>query len=181
MNISQQQINNSAEQDNSDTNQFLTFILAGEEYGVDILCVQEIRGWTQATEIPRTPDYVLGVLNLRGTIVSIVDLRRLFDLSKIDYGPTTVIVIVKVSFEGTERTVGLVVDAISDVYNISEESIHPAPDVGGVVDIEFIKGLSTVQDKMVILLEIDRLINVGVLKQSIEASVNVAAVATEIE
>ncbi|MBT8119006.1 MAG: chemotaxis protein CheW [Gammaproteobacteria bacterium] len=146
------------------TEQYLTFILGNEEYGVDILKVQEIRGWDSATAIPNTPDYVLGVVNLRGVVVPIIDLRKRFKLEDADFGPTTVVVIVKTTQSGKERTVGMVVDAISDVYNINAEEIGDAPDLGSIVTTEFITGLTTVDDKMVILLNIDLLINSGVLE-----------------
>lgn len=150
------------EQDHN-TDQYLTFILGNEEYGVNILKVQEIRGWDSATAIPNTPDYVLGVVNLRGLVVPIVDLRQRFSLDKADFGPTTVVVIVKASQSGKERTVGMVVDAISDVYNIGLDDIRDAPDMGSAITTEFISGLTTVDEKMVILLDVDQLINSGVL------------------
>lgn len=144
----------------NETEQYLTFILAGEEYGVDILRVQEIKGWDNATEIPNTPDYIKGVINLRGTIVPIVDLRTRFDLESIEYNKTTVVIVLKViAAEGAERTMGFVVDAVSEVYNVSSEQLKPSPDFGSVVSTEFIKGLATVDEKMVILLDIDHLID----------------------
>lgn len=144
----------------NETAQYLTFILAGEEYGVDILRVQEIKGWDNATEIPNTPDYIKGVINLRGTIVPIVDLRTRFDLESIEYNKTTVVIVLKVmAAEGAERTMGFVVDAVSEVYNVSNEQLKPSPDFGSVVSTEFIKGLATVDEKMVILLDIDHLID----------------------
>jgi purine-binding chemotaxis protein CheW len=146
------------------TNQYLTFILGDEEYGVNILKVQEIRGWDSATSIPNTPDYVLGVVNLRGVVVPIIDLRIRFDLASAEFGPTTVVVIVKTTQSGKERTVGMVVDAISDVYNINIDDIHDAPDLGSIVATEYITGLTTVDEKMLILLNIDMLINSGVLE-----------------
>ena len=145
-------------------NQYLTFILGDEEYGVNILKVQEIRGWDSATAIPNTPDYVLGVVNLRGVVVPIVDLRKRFSLANAEFGPTTVVVIAKASQSGKERTVGMVVDAISDVYNISPDAMSEAPDLGSAVTTEFITGLTTVDEKMVILLDVDLLINSGVLQ-----------------
>ena len=151
------------EQDHG-TDQYLTFILGDEEYGVNILKVQEIRGWDTATAIPNTPDYVLGVVNLRGVVVPIVDLRQRFSLDNADFGPTTVVVIVKASQSDKERTVGMVVDAISDVYNVSLDDIREPPDMGSVVTTEFITGLTTVDEKMVILLNVDLLINSGVLQ-----------------
>ncbi len=155
------------EQEN-DTDQYLTFMLGGEEYGINILKVQEIRGWDTATSIPNTPDYVLGVVNLRGIVVPIVDLRLRFNLDNADFTPTTVVVIVKAVQLEKERTVGIVVDAISDVYNVSADDIRDTPDLGSSVTTEFITGLTTVDEKMVIMLNVDHLINSGVLQLDIE-------------
>ena len=149
---------------NEGTNQYLTFILGGEEYAVDILKVREIRGWESVTRIPNTPDYVLGVINLRGTVVPIIDLRRRFALDKAEFGPTTVVIVIRVEHNGKARTVGMVVDAVSEVYNIDKELINAAPDFGGAISIDFIKGLATIDGKMLILLEIDELVNTGVLQ-----------------
>ncbi len=142
--------------------QYLTFILAGTEYGVDILRVQEIKGWDTATEIPNTPEYIRGVINLRGTIVPIVDLRKRFHMEAVAYGNTTVVVVLKVKGAGGERTMGFVVDAVSDVYNVTVDQINAAPDFGSSVSTEFVKGLAAVEDKMVILLDIDQLVDTGV-------------------
>ncbi len=146
-----------------DRAQFLTFILAGEEYGVDILRVQEIKGWDGATPIPNTPEYIRGVINLRGTIVPIVDLRRRFELEPVAYGPTTVVIVLKVRTADRTRVVGIVVDAVSDVYNVADGDLKPPPEFGGAVAVDFVRGLATVDDKMVILLEIDELLNSGAL------------------
>lgn len=150
------------------TKQHLTFILGGEEYGVDILKVQEIRGWEPATPIPNTPDYVLGVINLRGIVVPIIDLRVRFELPSAEFGPATVVVIVKVSQDEQERTVGLVVDEISDVYSVIESEIKEAPEMGGALSTEYINGLTTVDEKMIILLNVDLLVNAGVLQLNTE-------------
>ena len=150
-------------------NQYLTFLLAGEEYGVDILRVQEIRGWDTVTKIPNTPDYIKGVINIRGTIVPIIDLRRRFGLGDKAYGPTTVVIVLRVESETSDRTMGIVVDAVSDVYNIADGEEKPAPDFGSEIDTEYVRGLATVDENMVILLDIDRLINNGVLAQVEEA------------
>ena len=139
--------------------QYLTFMLAGEEYGVDILRVQEIKGWDSATRIPNTPDYVQGVINLRGTIVPIIDLRMRFALEKLEYGPTTVVVVLKATSDNKERTMGIVVDGVSDVYSIGDGELKPAPEFGEDINAEFVKGLATVGEKMVIMLDIDRLLN----------------------
>lgn len=139
--------------------QYLTFMLAEEEYGIEILKVQEIKGWDRATPIPNTPEHVLGVLNLRGSVVPIIDLRRRFDLEPIPYGPTTVVIVVKMVQDNQERIVGLVVDAVADVYRLENDDIQPAPEMGGAVDTQFVRGLATVEDHMVILLEIDQLVD----------------------
>ena len=146
-----------------DADQYLTFLLDGEEYGVDILRVQEIRGWERTTPIPNTPDYVLGVINLRGTIVPIVDLRRRFGLEMREHGPKTVVIVLRVEAEGRERTMGIVVDAVSDVYNIPEAEVVPPPDLGGAISVDFVRGLATVEGKMVVVLDIDRLLSADTL------------------
>ena len=142
------------------TQQFLTFLLAGEEYGVDILRVQEIKGWDAVTQVPNTPEYVRGVINLRGTIVPIIDLRIRFSMEQREYGPTTVVIVLKViSGDDNSRIMGIVVDGVSDVYNVKKEEINAAPDFGEGVDSSFVKGLTTVEEKMVIILDIDHMLN----------------------
>lgn len=149
-----------------DGQQYLTFMLAGEEYGVDILRVQEIKGWDHVTKIPNTPEYIRGVINLRGTIVPIIDLRLRFSLEHLEYGATTVVIVVNVlsSENNKERIMGIVVDAVSDVYNIDNADLKDAPDFGTAVDTNFLKGLTTVNEKMVILLDIDHMCNSAELK-----------------
>ncbi len=145
--------------------QYLTFMLAGEEYGVDILRVQEIKGWSTATPLPNTPDYILGVINLRGTVVPVIDLRKRFKLESIAFGQTTVVIVVKVADDGFgERIVGIVVDAVSEVHNVATTDLKPAPDFGGAISTDSMKGLTTVDDKMLIMLDIDHLMNKDVLK-----------------
>jgi len=139
--------------------QYLTFILAGEEYGVEILRVQEIKGWNDVTPIPNTPDHVLGVLNLRGAIVPIVDLRKRFGLETVEFGKTTVNIVVRMQHDDQERTVGLVVDAVADVYRLDNSDIQPTPEMGTSIDTRFVRGLAVVDENMVILLDIDNLID----------------------
>ncbi len=150
--------------DMTDTDQFLTFMLAGEEYGVDILRVQEIKGWDAVTTIPNTPEYLRGVINLRGTIVPIIDMRIRFGLEKLEYGPLTVVIVLKVDSDEKNRVIGIVVDGVSDVYNVPEEEIKPSPDFGSAVDTEFVQGLATIDEKMVIVLDIDQMFNSGDLE-----------------
>jgi len=141
-----------------DQDQYLTFYMAGEEYGVDILCVQEIRGWEDSTPLPNAPAQIKGVINLRGTIVPIVDLRQCFGMEAIEYTAVTVVIVLKVHSESSDRVIGIVVDAVSDVYSIGENEMRPAPDLGDSVETEFIKGLVTVNERMVVLLNIDELL-----------------------
>jgi purine-binding chemotaxis protein CheW len=138
--------------------QYLTFMLAGEEYGVDILRVQEIKGWDKVTRIPHTAKFILGVINLRGAVVPIIDLRCRFGLGNSEFGPTTVVIVVRVVDKSGERTVGMVVDAVSEVYNVDMAATQPPPDVCATVDTVFVKALATIGEKMLILLDIDRLI-----------------------
>ena len=140
--------------------QFLTFIMADEEYGVDILTVQEIRSWEEITEIPNAPDYVKGVINLRGTIVPILDLRLRFGLATIDYGPLTVVIVVKVIFEQNSKIMGMVVDAVSDVYSIVEQDAKTVPNFNGSENAEFIAGLVNVGEKMVALLDLQKTMDI---------------------
>ena len=146
-----------------DGKQYLTFILAGEEYGVDILCVQEIRGWESATPIPNAPPHIKGVINLRGTIVPIVDLRLCFGLDAVQFSPVTVVIVLRVQAGPTSRVMGIVVDAVSDVYSLNSSQLRSAPDLGAAIDTSYIRGLASVGEKMVILLEINSLLNLDEL------------------
>ncbi len=139
----------------TDGSQFLTFQLGEELYGVDILRVQEIKGYTAVTKIPNTPPHIKGVLNLRGTIVPIVELRTKFGMNTIDYTMFTVIVVVVVR----EKIMGLVVDAVSDVLNIDKKDIQPAPQFGAKVDVSFLNGIGKSGDKLIALLDMDRLLS----------------------
>lgn len=141
----------------SDGDQYLTFALGEEQYGVQILRVQEIKGYTGVTRIPNTPDYVKGVLNLRGTIVPIVDLRMKFGMEQQEYDKKTVIIVVEVK----GRIMGIIVDAVSDVMNIAAKDIQPAPEFGGAVDVGFINGIGSYGEKLVAFLDIDRVLSVA--------------------
>jgi len=133
--------------------EFLTFRLGAEEYGIEILKVQEIRGWEVPTAIAGTPEFIKGVINLRGTIVPIVDLRLKFGLEKANYDEFTVVIILSVA----RRVVGIVVDAVSDVVTLAPEQIRPAPEFGASVDARFITGLGTLGERMLVLADIERL------------------------
>jgi purine-binding chemotaxis protein CheW len=135
--------------------EFLTFRLGAEEYGIEILKVQEIRGWENPTAIANTPEFIKGVINLRGTIVPIVDLRVKFRLNEPTYNELTVVIILSVA----RRVMGVVVDAVSDVTTLSPEQLRAAPEFGAALDTRFITGLGTVGERMLILVDIERLMS----------------------
>lgn len=154
----------------TDAQQVLTFNLAGETYGVDILRVQEIRGWSPVTRIPKTPKHVLGVLNLRGSIVPIVDLRVRFGLERAEFTPLTVIIVLSIESATGRREFGLVVDAVSDVVDLSADAMRETPSLGGKNNAEFIGGLATVDERMLILLNADGLVGLDIEAAALEAS-----------
>ncbi len=139
--------------------QYLTFYVDKEEYGVDILSVQEIRGWEPATAIPNAPDYVKGVINLRGTVVPIIDLRRRFGIKQFDYSSVTVVIVVKVKAGNREKVMGIVVDAVSEVSNFDHSNIQAAPELTDNKNTAFVKGLGSTEESMVILLDINKLLS----------------------
>jgi purine-binding chemotaxis protein CheW len=156
--------------------QYLTVNLAQEEYAIDILAVREIRGWTPVTRIPQAPHYVLGVLNLRGAIVPVLDLRLRFGLVREEYGATTVTVVVTVA----NRLFGVVVDAVCDVLDVSSDQVRPVPDMGTAVDTEYLKGLTSIEERMVLLLDVDKLLqpqDAQMLDAALPAADEVKAVA----
>ena len=152
--ISEQTLAASDSSIHKDENQYLTFILGKETYGLDILKVQEIRGWTQVTQIPNAPNYIRGVINLRGEIVPILDLRRRFEMDELEFTATTVVIVVNVQ----DRTIGMVVDGVSDVINMPEGELKASPDFGTAIDASFVQGLAALEQKMVIILAIDKML-----------------------
>jgi purine-binding chemotaxis protein CheW len=133
----------------------LAFKLGNEEYGIKILKVQEIRGYEAVTRIASAPDHVKGVVNLRGTIVPIVDMRIKFRLGEPTYDQFTVVIILNIQ----DRVVGMVVDSVSDVISLTSEQIKPAPNMGGALNTDYLVGLGTVDERMIILVDIDRLMS----------------------
>jgi purine-binding chemotaxis protein CheW len=142
--------------------QYVSFMLAGELHGVDVARVQEIKGWNSVTRVPSTPPYVLGVINLRGAIVPIIDLRIRFHLEQAPYGSTTVIVVVGVPGPRGERTVGLVADAVNSVHDIAPTSIRPPPSLPGTVGDAFIEGIVVVGGKLMLLLDVPALVTASI-------------------
>lgn len=165
----------------SDSNkEFLTFKLGKEEFAVEINRVQEIRGWSNPSPLPNVPTYVKGVIDLRGTVVPILDLRDRFGLSA-SYGPTTVVIVVHILTQNGERIVGLVVDAVSDVHEFDVNNLQAPPDISNSIDNQFVLGLSTIYDQthtdtqnveekpkkgtMVVVIDIDKLATEGLIEQ----------------
>jgi purine-binding chemotaxis protein CheW len=142
----------------SASRQYLSFFLGGQEYATDILRVQEIKGWDTVTRVPYSPNYILGVINLRGAIVPVIDLRVRLALESSPFDSATVVIVVRVAGARGERIVGLVVDAVSDVYSFSAENIQPPPEAVGSLDQMFVLGLAKLEDKLVIILDIERLV-----------------------
>jgi len=139
------------------TREVLVFVLGGDEYGVDILKVQEIRGYDKVTPIPAAPAYVKGVVNLRGTIVPVIDLRVKFGLAEVRYDEFTVVVILRLA----TRVVGVVVDGVSDVVALTASEVRAAPEFSAVVDASFISGVATQAERLVLLLDIEKLLSTG--------------------
>ena len=135
--------------------ELLTFTLGSEEYGLDILKVQEIRGYDAVTAIANAPEFIKGVINLRGIIVPIVDLRIKFHLGKVEYDQFTVVIILNVA----KRVVGIVVDGVSDVIALTPEQIKPSPEFSSTMDTQYITGLGTVDERMIIIVDIENLLS----------------------
>jgi len=138
----------------SNATEVLSFRLGGEEYAISILKVQEIRGYDAVTRIASAPDYLKGVVNLRGIIVPIVDMRIKFKVGEPTYDAFTVVIVLNIN----GHTIGMVVDSVSDVVTLTPDQIKPAPDLGASVSTEFLQGLGTVNERMLILLDIDKLL-----------------------
>ena len=149
MNAGQAQIGNEQ--------QLLTFIVDGAEYAVDILRVQEIRSWSTPMPIPNTPAFIKGVINLRGEVVAIADLRERLGMPQLAYGPTTVIVVLHVSMGGRQRVMGVIVDAMSDVTTVLTSTIKQPPTFRQTGDVSLAKGIVTLDNKMITILDVDRL------------------------
>lgn len=140
--------------------QYLTFVLDNEEYGVEILSVDEIRCWEKPTLIPNAPNFVKGVINLRGKIAPIIDLRIKFAIGKEEYNPTTVVIILKSYFADKNRITGVVVDAVSEVVNIPDEEISGSPEMGDSEVVNYVTGIANVNERVISLLDVHSLLDV---------------------
>jgi len=143
--------------DNTDIagREFLAFTLGSEEYGIDILKVQEIRGYEAVTRIANAPEFIKGVINLRGIIIPVVDMRIKFNLGEVKYDQFTVVIILNIN----GRVVGMVVDSVSDVTTLTPEQVKPAPDMGTSFSSDYVIGLGTIDERMLILVNIDKLMS----------------------
>lgn len=148
-------IGKTAETASSSAREYLTFRLDQEEYGIDILKVQEIRGYEPPTRIAHAPEFIKGVVNLRGTIIPIVDMRLKFNCSQAEYNSFTVVIILNLR----NRVVGIVVDSVSDVMELAADNVKAAPDIESVIDNDCILGLGSVGERMLILLDIEKLMS----------------------
>jgi purine-binding chemotaxis protein CheW len=148
-----------AVQPNTQDRQFLTFLLEEQEYGLEIFKIKEIRGYSSITPIPNVPAHVRGVMNLRGTVLPVIDLRMKFRLQPVEYNRFTVIMIASVG----DKTVGLLVDAVSDVLMVADDSIRPAPDFGASVETRFIQGVFESRERLVVGLDLEQLLTEGEL------------------
>jgi purine-binding chemotaxis protein CheW len=135
--------------------EFLSFTLGQEEYGIDIQKVQELRGYDAVTRIANAPEHIKGVVNLRGIIVPIIDMRIKFNLGTPTYDQFTVVIILNIA----SRVMGMVVDSVSDVITLTQEQIKPAPAMGSVLDTDYLIGLGTLDERMLILVDIDKLMS----------------------
>ena len=153
------------------TREVLVFVLGGQEYAVDILKVQEIRGYEKVTPIPAAPAYLKGVVNLRGVIVPVIDLRMKFGMAEPRYDAFTVVIVLRIA----GRVVGAVVDAVSDVLQLAASEVKPAPSLGSVVDASFIAGLATQSGRMILILDIEKLLSSGELNLLREAAASGAS------
>lgn len=143
--------------------EFLSFVLADEEYGVPILDVREVRGWNAVREVPNSPDYLHGLLDIRGEYVPIVDLRMRFNLSPAEICATTVVIVLN---DANKHPLGVIVDAVSEVYDLSDEQIKPAPHVSVTVDQSYIKGIAAVESGHLILINLEALFDIKELNNT---------------
>lgn len=143
--------------------QYLTFLLAGDTYGIDVLQIQEIRAWEATRLIPEAPEQIKGVLDLRGQIVPIVDLRLRFKLASAEYTPTTVTIVISTRVAGKDEVVGIVVDGVDDVLSVNLDEVRPPPNLGKQINTYFMQGMVKYEGQMVVLLDTDKLFDEGTI------------------
>ncbi len=134
--------------------QFITFLSGEQDFGADIMCIREIRGWTETTPLPHAPEYVRGVINLRGVVLPVVDLKARLGAGRTDANPKHVIVVVQAG----ERTIGLLVDAVSDILTVTAGEIQPTPELVRDAETAFVEGIAVLGERMVTILSLERLV-----------------------
>jgi len=155
----------SSKAEGSDARQFLTFCVGDEEYGVELMTVREIRGWVPTTQLPNSLKFMKGVIDLRGIVIPIFDLRHRFDMGKTEPNEKNVVIIIAIG----ERLIGILVDAVSDILNVAASQIKPAPQVDSKIDADFVNGLISIEGKMVVVLNIENLFDTDTLAKAVEA------------
>lgn len=146
--------------------QFLTFHVGGEEYGVELMAVREIKGWTKTTRLPNSPQFMKGVINLRGSVIPIFDLRSRFQMGETEPTEKNAVIILHVG----SRLIGVLVDAVSDILNAGVDQIRPAPKVESKIDAAFVSGLIAIDDKMVVIIDAEKIFDMGTLLQAEKVS-----------
>jgi purine-binding chemotaxis protein CheW len=148
---------------NATSDQYLTFALAGGGFAIPILAVREIRGWEEVAQVPHSPHYILGVMNLRGTVVPVLDLRARLGMPPGERTATSVVIVVRVDMsDGSAHTIGCLVDAVSDVVSIADEHARPAPQACGTMDTHFLSAVATVNDHLVLILNLVHLVETSI-------------------
>ncbi|MDJ0802774.1 MAG: chemotaxis protein CheW [Desulfobacterales bacterium] len=156
--------------EDSKAGKYLTFKLADEDYGISLLKVREIIGMMPITSVPRTPAFVKGVINLRGKVIPVTDLRLRFDMPAIDYNDRTCIIVVEVAGQESTVQMGIVVDAVTEVLPVQDQEIEPAPEFGASVDTRYILGMANMEGAVKILLDIDRVLTQAEIDALVEAA-----------
>jgi len=157
----QQNIGLEHDTDSGEWMQFLTFAVDKEEYGVDLLQIREIKGWTEATRLPNSPDFVRGVINLRGAVIPVVDLKSRFSMGVTQATEKHVVMIIAVG----KRLIGVLVDSVSDIVEVESEQIKPAPQMENKIDGKYVSGLVSLKEKMVVILDIEALFESAAMKK----------------
>ncbi len=143
-----------------DTTQFLTFGLGDDIFAIDVIKAKEVLDYSEVTQVPQTPDYMLGVINLRGSVVPVIDMRRKFNMAVADRTRNSCIVVVEVDVDGESVIVGALADSVREVIDLKSSQIEPAPRIGARLNTEFIKGMGNLEDRFVIILDIDKVFSI---------------------
>ncbi|NVJ60337.1 MAG: chemotaxis protein CheW [Gammaproteobacteria bacterium] len=149
--------------------QYLSFLLDDNEFAIHILRIQEIRGYEKTKSLPNAPGYVVGVINLRGSVIPVIDLRIRFGLSKKEYTPTTVVIVVHIKVQNRYRKVGLIVDSVKEVYEVKETDIQDCTSIVENIDNRFVSGIATIGEAMVTIIDLDQVFNFKEIESALPA------------